>query len=213
MADEELLTTVAQYLTAIERVALPPDLADDAAQYRRRQRVVMAALARLPERERLPMLRGAEPSVRPDIAILRRFCRAMDLPLPYREALQPAERMDGLVAGLQVAMSARKGPFAIVIVSDFRRLSGACQPLWQASARARQAGHRVLAVAVREVETGDLLELAGQADDIDTVRGLVRADQAARLALLDELADGARRVGAAFLADPNPQELVALWRA
>lgn len=212
MDETDLLETVARYLTAIERVALPQGT-DDAAKLRHRQRVVMAALARLPERERLPMLRGPEPSVRPDIAILRRFCRAMDLPLPYRGTLAPVERVQGLVDGVHAAMAARKGPFAIVIVSDFRRLSGVGAPLWQACARARQAGHRVLAVAVREVESGDLLDLAGQADDIDTVRGLVRADGAARQQLLDELAEGARGVGAAFLADPDPQELVALWRA
>ncbi len=212
MVDSDLLDTVALYLRAIERVALP-DGVDEAAKVRHRQRVVMAALARLPERERLPTLRGAEPSARPDIAILRRFCRAMDLPLPYREGMAPSDRVQGMIEGLQAAMAARKGPFAIVIVSDFRRLAGVCAPLWQACARARLAGHRLLAVAVREVETGDLLELAGQADDIDTVRGLVRADAAARQQLLDELADGARRAGAAFLPDPNPEELVALWRA
>ncbi len=211
--DSELFSIVSQYLTAIDRVPLP--VPDQAAPAQRiwRQRVVMAALARLPDRERLPLLRGAEPSARTDTSILRRFCRAMDLPLPYRTAHPPAVRVQGLVEGLNAAVTARKGPFAIVIVSDFRRLSGACQPLWQAAARARQLGNRVLAVAVREVEAGDLLDLGGPTDDLDTVRGLVRADQAARQQLLDELTDGARRVGAAFLADPNPQELVALWRA
>jgi len=211
MEDEVLLAAVARYLVAIERVPLPAAL-DDAGRIRQRQRIVMAALARLPERERLPLLRGPEPATRPELAILRRFCRAMDLALPYRSTLTPALRVAGLVAGVHAASAARKGPFAIVIASDFRKLAGVCQPLWQACARARSAGHRVLAVAVREIDDRDLLDLAQHVDDIDTARGLARADAAARQQLLDELASGCTRAGGAFLADPNPQELVALWR-
>ena len=210
--DDELVARVAQYLVAVERAPLPQRGQTEAEQMHHRQRVVMAALARLPERERVPTLRGPEPSVRVDIAILRRFCRAADLALPYRAALGPSERVAGLIAGLRCALAARKGPFAIVVISDFRRLAGACEPLWQAFAQARARGHRVLVVAVREVQEGDVLDLVGQVDDIDTARGLQTADNAARQQLLDELAEGCRRAGAAFFADPSPTELMALWR-
>jgi uncharacterized protein (DUF58 family) len=212
LEEDELTRVVAGYLTAVERVPLPADGEDPHVREHFRQRLVMAALARLPERERLPMLRGPEPSARPDLAILRRFCRAMDLTLPYRTALSPPHRVEGLVEGVAAAMAARKGPFAIVIISDFRRLSGGCGPLWLAFARARAAGNRVLAVAVREVEERDVLDLVPDANDADTARGLLQADAAARRQLLDELEDGCRRAGAAFLPDPDPDELVALWR-
>lgn len=220
MDEDELLATVARYLVAIERVPLPGLTGSavakagqgEAGRIRLQQRVVMAALARLPERERVPLMRGPEPSARPELAILRRFCRAMDLPLPYRSAPPAQRRVEGLAAGVQAAMAARKGPFAVMVVSDFRKLAGACAPLWLAFARARSAGHKVMAVAVREVDDRDVLDLAQHVDDIDTARGLVRADTAARQQLLDELQDGATRAGAAFLADPQPQELVALWR-
>jgi len=210
--DEALLARVAQYLIAIERVPLPDAGGTDAHKLHHRQRVVMAALARLPERERSPALRGADPSPRIDVAILRRYCRATDLALPYRSALSAADRISGLVAGLRRALAARKGPFAIVVVSDFRRLSGACDPLWQAFAQARARGHRVMAVAIREVQETDVLDLVHHVDDIDTARGLQRADHAARQHLLDEVAEGCRKAGAAFLADPSPLELLALWR-
>ena len=212
MTDEELVATVADYMTAVERVALPPSDGSEASQLRRRQRVVMAAMARLPERERSPLLRGAEPASRPDVAILRRYCRAMELALPYRAGLGASDRVTGLVAGLRAASTARKGPFAIVVVSDFRRLTGACAPLWLACAAVRAQGHRVLAVTLREANDRDVLEGLHDPEEIDAARGLVRADQAARQQALDELADGFRRVGATFLADPEPQRLVALWR-
>ena len=191
---------------------LPVRGASDDQQLHHRQRVVMAALARLPERERMPILRGPEPSPRVDAAILRRYCRATDLALPYRSALSAPDRAAGLVAGVKCALAARKGPFAIVVVSDFRRLAGACEPLWQVFAQARARGHRVMAVAVREVQEGDVLDLVGHVDDIDTARGLQKADNAARQHLLDEVAEGCRKSGAAFLADPSPLELLALWR-
>jgi uncharacterized protein (DUF58 family) len=210
--DGELIDTVARHLVAVERLRLPPSGPEPELQRRWRERVVMMALARLPERERVPLLRGPEPSSRPEFAILRRFCRAADLALPYRQPLPAAQRVEGLRAGVQAALSARKGPFAVVIASDFRRLAGACQPLWQACSRARSAGHRVLAVAVRELDERDVYDLVKSPDDFDTARGLVRADAAARQGLLDELQEGARGHGVAFVADPNPAELVALWR-
>lgn len=212
MDDDELFQVVVRYLTAIERVPLPSASNDPVARLRHRQRAVMAALARLPERERLPWLRGPDPSPRPDIAILRRFCRAMDLPLPYRAPISPQLRVDGLIAGLQAASAQRKGPFFLVLVSDFRRFAGVCGPLWQACARVQAAGHRVLAVAVREFDDRDVLDMVGHAQDIDTAVGLVRADSAARAQLLHELAEGARKVGVRFLPDPQPRALVAMWK-
>lgn len=219
MDEGALFATVGRYLTAVERAPLPqtnglpfgmagtvvltPFL---------RQRVVMAALSRLPERERLPLLRGPEPSQRSDLSILRRFCRAADLPLPYRGQLPASQRVIGLVAGVRAALVARKGPFALLVVSDFRGLSGQLAPLFQVFARARQAGHRVMAVAVRELDEGEALDLVAEAEDVDAARGLLRADHAARQQLLDELEDGCRRVGATFQGDPNPKELAALWR-
>lgn len=211
--DDALVQRVADYLRAVERVPLPAWPARLDEQQRLRQRVVMAALARLPERERRPDLRGPDPSSRQDMAILRRFCRAVDLALPYRGPLSAAERTEGLVAGVRAAMAARKGPFFVVVVSDFRRMSGAMQPLLSACAAARQAGHRVVVVALRESDETDVLDVVRQLDDVDTARGLARADQAARQSLLDELAVGCRKVGAGFLADPDPQELAMLWRA
>lgn len=215
MAETQLISTVVRYLRAVARVPLP-DLGDgigrSEALDRVRQAAVMAALARLPERERVPLLRGPEPSQRADLSILRRFCRAMDLALPYRGALPPQQRVDGLCAGVRSAIAARKGPFAIVVVSDFRGLSGQLQPLLQVFAAARQAGHRVMVVAVRELEGTDVEELIAEADDGEAARGLLRADQAARQALLFELEDACRRIGAGFVGDANPREILSLWR-
>ena len=200
MADEGLLDRVAAYLRSVERVRLPAGEQGGAAWVRFRQRTVMAALARLPERERLPALRGAEPSPRADLSILRRFCRAKDIALPYRRPLSPEARVEGLVAGLAAAMSARKGPFVIVIISDFRGMRGTTAPLWQACARARRQGHRAVVIAVREVGVGDVIDAVTHVDDLDTARGLARADAAARQQLLEEFDDQSRRAGATFLA-------------
>ena len=212
MLDDELVATVADYLTAVERLALPLLDGTPEGMLRRRQRVVMAAMARLPERERSPLLRGPEPASRQDIAILRRYCRAMELALPYRPGLPAQERVAGLVAGLRAAATARKGPFAVVLVSDFRKLSNACEPLWKACAAVRVQGHRVLAVTLRESDDRAVLDGLHDPEEIDAARGLLRSDAAARQQALDELADGFRKVGATFLADPDPQTLVTLWR-
>ncbi len=212
MLDDELVATVADYLTAVERLALPVLDGTPEAVLRRRQRVVMAAMARLPERERSPLLRGPEPAARQDIAILRRYCRAMELALPYRPRLAAQERVAGLVDGLRAAATARKGPFAIVLISDFRALSHACEPLWKACAAVRVQGHRVLAVTLRESDDRAVLDGLTDPEDIDAARGLLRSDAAARQQALDELADGFRKAGATFLADPDPQTLVTLWR-
>lgn len=211
LPDADLLEIVARYLRSVERVDLPSGDAGGEAYVRFRQRTVMAALARLPERERLPALRGPEPSPRADLSILRRFCRAMDLALPYRGALDPERRLQGLVAGVSSALSARKGPFVIVIVSDFRGLRPAASQLWQACARARRSGHRVVVLAVREGGDGDLIDAVENADDVDTARGLAKADRAAREQLLHELNEGCRRAGAIFLPDPTPKRLLSLW--
>ncbi len=215
LSESQLLATVVHYLRAVARVPLPEwhDNSHDNEQLAHvRQRTVMAALARLPERERQPLLRGPEPSVRADLSILRRFCRAMDVPLPYRGALPAPARVAGLVAGVRAAMTARKGPYALVVISDFRGLVGQLQPLFQVFAAARQAGHRVLAVAVRELDAGESFDLIAEADDSDAARGLLRADQAARQALLDELDQGCRRAGATFVGDANTKEIMAMWR-
>lgn len=212
MADDELVATVADYLVAVERLTLPPLDASAEGALMRRQRVVMAAMARLPERERSPVLRGPEPAARQDIAILRRYCRAVELALPYRMALPAADRVQGLLDGVRAAMSSRKGPFAIVLVSDFRRLSNACAPLWKVCALARSRGHQVLAVSVREADGREVLDGLRDPEEVDAARGLVRADVAARQQALDELSDGFRRAGATFLADPDAQKLVTLWR-
>lgn len=212
MEDDELVATVADYLVAVERVILPPLDGTPQALQERRQRVVMAAMARLPERERSPLLRGPEPASRQDLAILRRYCRAMELALPYRPSLPPEERIRGLVEGLRTAASARKGPFAIVLVSDFRRLSTVAEPLMRACAAVRAQGHQVLAVALREADERGVLELLQDPEEIDAARGLIRSDRAARQQALDELADGFRRVGATFLPDPAPQQVVTLWQ-
>ena len=219
MDEGALFATVGRYLTAVERAPLPHT---DGLPFGMagtvtltpylRQRVVMAALSRLPERERLPLLRGPEPSQRSDLSILWRFCRAADLALPYRGQLPGSQRVTGLVAGIRAALTARKGPFALLVVSDFRGLSGQLAPLFKVFAQARQAGHRVMAVAVRELDEGEALDLVADADDVDAARGLLRADHAARQLLLDELEEGCRKVGAAFQGDPNPKELAALWR-
>lgn len=211
--DDVLLEKVATYLRAVERVPLARFDAGGAAWVRLRQRTVMAALARLPERERLPALRGPEPSTRADLSILRRFCRAKDIALPYRPALPADARVQGLVAGLTAATAARKGPFVIALLSDFRGMRGAAEPLWQACARARRFGHRVVVIAVREVGVGDVLDAVTDADDVDTARGLARADAAARQQLLEELGDRCRRAGATFVADPEPRKMVSLWAA
>ena len=210
MSDEDLLDAVADYLRAVERVPLPNDAVGHGYVIYR-QRTVMAALARLPARERLPARRGPEPSTRADLSILRRFCRAMDLHLPYRAALPGTRRIAGLADGVKRALRARNGPFAILIVSDFRRTQGSHEPLWQACAHARRLGHRVVVIAIRERDDRDLLDVVGDTDDLDTARGLLRADSAARQQLLDELAQGCRSAGAAFFDDPQPTELVGLW--
>ena len=207
--EDELLDVVASYLRAVEGVPLPP-AKSQTDWVRLRQRTVMAAFARLPERERLPALRGPEPSKRADLSILRRYCRAADLSLPYRSALAADERVAGLIAGVEVAMAARKGPFVIVLMSDFLGLRGACDPLWLALARARSRGHRALLISLTEPRPTPL-DLVDFADDVDTARGLAKADQAARLQLLDELRQGARRSGATLIADPAPREVVVAW--
>ena len=209
--DDHLLEVVASYLRAVEGVDLPAATTPE-GYVRLRQRTVMAALARLPERERLPALRGPEPSPRADLSILRRYCRAADLSLPYREALPADARVQGLVSGLAVAMAARKGPFVIVLLSDFLGLRGACDPLWQAVGRARARGHRVLLISLTQPPV-DVLDLVDGADDVDTARGLAKADQSARAQLLDELRQGARRAGATLIADPHPRQVVLAWGA
>ncbi|GEM_PF-3021143 len=211
LSDDALLQVVAAYLRSVERVDLGSGEGFGDAYVRFRQRTVMAALARLPERERLPSMKGAEPSPRADLSILRRFCRAMDLALPYRDPLPPEQRIQGITRGLEVAAAARNGPFVIVVISDFRGLRGACDPVFAAFARARRAGHRIVVVAVRDVEPNEAYEYVHDAEDIDTARGLAQADRAARIRLLEELNSGCRRAGAALLADPDPEKLVALW--
>lgn len=215
--EAELFATVTRYLLAVERAPLPVAATDEAirsvvAYPELRQRVVLAALSRLPTRERAPVLRGPEPSAKSELSILRRFCRAADLALPYRNQLPADDRVAGLVGGVKAAMNARKGPFALIVVSDFRGLSGHLAPLMTSFAHARQAGHRVMAIAVREFDESETLDLVATADDVDAARGLVRADDAARQQLLDELDEGCRRAGAAFQGDPNPKEIAALWR-
>ncbi|MSQ85048.1 MAG: DUF58 domain-containing protein [Myxococcales bacterium] len=218
MDEVALFSVVARYLVAVERAPLPLLFGQDVPNYvavagpHLRQRVVMAALSRLPPRERMPLLRGPEPSQRSDLSILRRFCRASDLPLPYRGQLPASQRIVGLVAGVRAALIARKGPFALIVVSDFRGLAGQLAPLMTSFAQARQAGHRVMAVAVREIDDGEVLDMVADAEDVDAARGLLRADHAARQQLLDELEEGCRKVGAVFQGDPNPKELAALWR-
>ncbi|MBM4341845.1 MAG: DUF58 domain-containing protein [Deltaproteobacteria bacterium] len=213
-----LFAVVTRYLLAVERAPLPVLIGTGVPHTvaltgpHVRQRVVMAALSRLPLRERIPVLRGPEPSARSDLAILRRFCRAADLPLPYRGQLPADQRVAGIVAGVRSAMTARKGPFALIVVSDFRGLSGHLGPMMTTFAHARQAGHRVMAVAVREIDESEVLDVVADAEDVDAARGLVRADHAARQQLLDELEEGCRRVGAVFQGDPNPKEIAALWR-
>jgi hypothetical protein len=212
LTEDALLDLVAGYLRAIDQVDLPLPAGGEAwVAYR--QRTVMAALARLPERERSPLLRGPEPSLRADLAILRRFCRAADLALPYREALSGPERAEGLAAGVMAARHARKGPFVIVVASDFRGLRGHLEPFWRAAAAARSAGHRVVAVSLREHDEDTLLEFAVRPAEGETARALWRADRAARDALHDELRQSARRVGAGLVTDPEPHRLAALWAA
>ncbi len=215
MGEDALISAVARYLSAVNRVDLP-DLQRAAAGWHgsdhARQRVVMAALAHLPERERLPLLRGPEPSQRSDLAILRRFCRASDIALGYRAALPPAQRIAGLEAGVRAALAARRGPFAVLVVSDYRGLGAHAQPLMRSFEAARRAGHRILAVAVREKEDGDALDLVHDAEELDAARGLLRADQAARDSLMADLEEQCRRVGASFLGDPEPREILSLWR-
>lgn len=216
MREDQLIATVAQYLSAVLRVDLP-ELRLDGQQLvwndRAHQRVVMAALAHLPERERLPLLRGPEPSGRSDLSILRRFCRAADIALAYRGPLPPAQRVAGIDAGVRAAMAARRGPFAILVVSDFVGLAAHAKPLMHSFEAARRAGHRVLAVAVREREDRDALDLAEGPEDLDIARGLMLADHAARQGLLADLEEQCRRVGAAFVGDVDPVEILALWRA
>lgn len=213
MPDDELLSVVAAYLRAVERVdlGLGSGVAEDYVRFR--QRTVMAALARLPERERLPAMRGPEPSQRADLSILRRFCRAMDVALPYRDSVPPAARAAGLAQGISAAMAARSGPFVVIVVSDFRGLRGHNAPLFAALARARKKGHRALVVAMRDVEPTEALDYVMDAEDVDTARGLAQADRAARSQLLAELDDGCRRAGASLLADPDPRKIVAHWAA
>jgi uncharacterized protein (DUF58 family) len=212
MDPSQLSERVAQYLQAVLRVPLPPTSDDPVAQAFRHQRVVMAALARLPERERHPLLRGAEPAQRADQAILRRFCRAAALPLPYRGNTTPTQRVQGLVAGVKTAMQARKGPFALLLISDFRGLGGHLAPLWQACAAAVAAGHRVLVVALREGDPPPP-EDPWLDENADVVTGLLRADRAARQQLLDELALGCLRSGAALSADGLPRDVLTAWRS
>ncbi|MCB9739119.1 MAG: DUF58 domain-containing protein [Deltaproteobacteria bacterium] len=212
MPEDALLELVAGYLRSIDQVDLPRGQSG-AEWVAFRQRTVMAALARLPERERSPLFRGPEPSLRADLSILRRFCRAADLALPYRDPLPPATRADGLAAGIEAARRAKKGPFVIVVASDFHGLRGQTDPILRAAAAARAAGHRVIAVSLREHEDDALLEHTLSPETSDTARGLWRADRAAREALHDELRHGLRRAGAAFVDDPAPGALVHLWAA
>lgn len=211
VADGLLLDTVAAYLRAVERVPLPDGEGGGEAFVAYRQRTVMAAMARLPREERQAATRGPEPAARADMAILRRFCRAHALGLPYRHALPADERVAGLVRGVRVAMGARKGPFGLVVISDFRRLGGRLQPLLRTLAVAARSGHRPLVVALREARTGDVLEALDDLDDLDTARGLARADVAARRQLLDELGRGVRSAGGRMLEDPAPSRLLAAW--
>lgn len=211
LPEEALLQLVVDHLGAVERVRLPP-AKDSASWVTWRQRTVMAALARLPERERHPAQRGPEPSSRADLSILRRYCRAADIALPYRASLPPAERAEGLIAGLEVAGRAKKGPFAVLLISDFRGMRGHLARLWRAAAALRSAGHRVVLVSVDEVPP-DLSTFAPEGEDADMVLGLMRADVAARAETLEALADGARRAGAGWVADPSPARVAALWAA
>ncbi len=96
LSDDALLNVVAAYLRAVERVSLEPGSGTGEDWVRFRQRTTMAALARLPARERTPAMRGREPSARADLSILRRFCRAKDLALPYRRGPSPEDRAVGI---------------------------------------------------------------------------------------------------------------------
>lgn len=213
LSDDALLNVVAAYLRAVERVDLDPGSGGGDDWVRFRQRTTMAALARLPDRERLPALRGREPSRRADLSILRRFCRAKDLALPYGDPLPAAVRAEGLALGIRAATRSRNGPFVIVVISDFRGLRASGEPIYAALAHARRAGHRALVIAMRDVEPSDAFDLIADADDIDTARGLAQADRAARVQLLTELDASCQRVGARFLADPSPDRVVAHWFA
>ncbi|MCO4761060.1 MAG: DUF58 domain-containing protein [Myxococcales bacterium] len=211
LPEDELLNVVASYLRAVQGVDLP-QITGPESWVRFRQRTVMGALARLPERERLPALRGPEPSSRADLSILRRYCRAADLALPYRPALPASERVAGLISGIESALAARKGPFVIVLASDFLGLLGHCDPLWQTAARARSRGHRLILLSLVEPAV-DAIDLVDDLEHVDTARGLAKADRAARAQLLDELQQGARRAGATLLADPQPRQIVRAWGA
>ncbi len=104
-------------------------------------------------------------------------------------------------------------PLVIVVINDLPGLPGPGQTLYTALARARRSGHRALVIAMREVDSREPLDLVADADDVDTARGLARADRAARAQLLHELDGGCRRAGAVFMADPEPDRIVAMWAA
>jgi uncharacterized protein (DUF58 family) len=213
LSDEGLIRLVASYLRAVEGVNLQPVNVTQGVSQATRQRVVMAALARLPARERMPALRGPEPSERLDMAILRRFCRAMDLALPYRRPLSSVEHARGLMRGVVAAMSSRRGPFNIIVVSDFGASIDDYGPLWQACRLARSRGHRLVVVTMPDGSYSELLSTAQAGEELDTIRGLVRAERVARRQFLDELADGCHRVGAVLVADPRRSQLVSIWAA
>ncbi|MBP46672.1 MAG: hypothetical protein CMH53_01925 [Myxococcales bacterium] len=210
MHEQVLVSKVAAYLQAIEGVDLVGGDTRLSA-VMRRQRTVMAALARLPPRERQAITRGPDPSARADLSILRRFCRCRGITLPYRQPMSADARVEGMVSALQQLRRARQGPFFVVLISDYVGFADVCGPLWRALARATHGGHRGLMVALSSASPAAGQGYGHQGVSAETLGALRKSMQIRRTHELARLERAARGVGTHFVGDPSPSKLATAW--
>jgi len=219
--EPDLVNWVGSYLEAVHRVRLPPEphdpSADVFAMAARRTAVVRAAARRIPM-SAVASYRGPDPSPDPDSAALRRFCHAMHIELPYRRHISREAHAAGIAAGLELAARERGGPFACLVLSDFRDLAGLESEPWNTLRAVRRAGHRALLLSLAE-ET-DAVALSPQewdAEALDIAAGLMRAQDTARTNVARWLRDEAARCGAIFAPNVTLSTLsrsleAALWQ-
>jgi uncharacterized protein (DUF58 family) len=90
--------------------------------------------------------RGEVQATTPAGALLRRFCRARGLPLPYRPDPRDGSKAVGLAAALREAAGGTRQPRTLIVITDFDAL-GDPVPLLAAVELLRSHGHAIVFVA------------------------------------------------------------------
>jgi len=141
--DDELLATVARYVRQQDGIDFGAPERPSGWDTEGLFAHVSRSLAGEPGRE-AARLEIHAPS--PISALLRRFCRARGIPLPYRADPRDGAKSPGLAAALREAAGHARAPRTLVVVTDFDGL-GDLEPLVAAVKLMRAHRHALLFVA------------------------------------------------------------------